>query len=106
MSSNTKALVHEVIPYIDLLTEHLDRIWADDILHPIVHAAAEQGHHILDKYYSKTDQSIILYHFDLFDQACMHPVYKLLYFHAHEWPAEWIVVARQLIENEWKTYYK
>ncbi|RPD53479.1 hypothetical protein L226DRAFT_466841, partial [Lentinus tigrinus ALCF2SS1-7] len=59
ISSSSRALVHEVIPYMDLLTEHVDRFAADDSLAPSVRAAAKRGRVILDKYYQLTDETFI-----------------------------------------------
>lgn len=51
--------MHEVIPYIDILTEHLDDYTADLELAPSVRAAAQRGRAVLNKYYECTDESII-----------------------------------------------
>ena len=59
MSSSKRALVHEVIPFIDLLTEHLDKFRNDEDLPPVVRAAAYRGRALLDKYYTLTDDSIV-----------------------------------------------
>ena len=57
MSNNRHALVHEVIPYIDVLTDHMDKFVANEELKPIIWAAAARGRKMLDRYYSKTDES-------------------------------------------------
>ena len=59
MSTSTRSLVYEVIPYIDVLTEHLDAFAANSDYHPTVRAAARRGRLMMDKYYSRTDESII-----------------------------------------------
>ena len=59
MSTNKHALVHEVIPYMDILTEHLARFKDDRVLHPVVRAASERGIEVINRYYSKTDQSVV-----------------------------------------------
>ena len=70
MSSSTRALVHEVIPYIDVLTSHLDD-FADNLsLHPTVRAAAQRGREVLNKYYSRTDESIV---YRIAMSASFHP---------------------------------
>lgn len=43
MSSNRHALIQDVIPYIDILTEHLDQVADDDTRSPVVRAAAKRG---------------------------------------------------------------
>lgn len=53
------ALVHEIIPYLDVLTHHVDDFAWDEELAPCVRAAAKRGRAILDKYYQLTDDSII-----------------------------------------------
>ncbi|RPD52435.1 hypothetical protein L227DRAFT_468948, partial [Lentinus tigrinus ALCF2SS1-6] len=59
MSSSAHARVHEVLPYFDILTAHLDDFADDTTLHPAVCAAAQHGRIILNLYYSHTDESII-----------------------------------------------
>lgn len=59
ISMSSRALVHQVIPYIDVLTRHVDSFKANDTLHPAVRATAQRGRVILDKYYSLTDDSIV-----------------------------------------------
>ena len=59
MSTSTRSLLHEVIPYIDVLTEHLDAFATNTQYHPTVRAAARRGRLLMDKYYSRTDESIV-----------------------------------------------
>ncbi|KAH9851008.1 ribonuclease H-like domain-containing protein [Lenzites betulinus] len=59
ISTSTRALVHEVIPYIDVLTEHLDNFANDEELEPSVRAAAKRGRTIMNKYYERTDETIV-----------------------------------------------
>ena len=59
MSTNRHALVHEVIPYMDVLTEHLARFKEDSVLNSIIRAASERGIKVINRYYSKTDQSVV-----------------------------------------------
>ncbi len=59
MSTSTRALVHEVIPYIDILMAHLDNFVDDRTLHPTVHVAAKRGCVVMNKYYSHTNETII-----------------------------------------------
>ena len=44
---------------MDVLTEHMDKFASDPALAPCIRAAAKRGRLILDKYYSKTDESIV-----------------------------------------------
>ena len=36
----------------------------------------------------------------------MHPRYKLTYFQAREWPAEWVQIAEDLTRAAWNRSYK
>ena len=59
MSQNKVPLLHEVIPIIDVLTDRLEAATGDLTLHAAVRAAAAKGLAILNKYYAKTDDSIM-----------------------------------------------
>ncbi|KAF8573602.1 hypothetical protein K439DRAFT_948840 [Ramaria rubella] len=59
MFSSSIPRVFEVILIIDILTATLDKFASDHAIFPAVRAAAAKGRHILDKYYSLTDDSII-----------------------------------------------
>ena len=59
ISSSTQALVHEVIPFIDVLTKHVDDFISNPNLTPAVRAAAQRGRILLDQYYSKTNETDI-----------------------------------------------
>ena len=59
MSKGDYALVHNVIPSMDILTEHLDAFKDDANLKPIIRVAAARGLAIMNKYYSRTDESEI-----------------------------------------------
>ena len=66
MSKSSRALVHEVIPVIDILTQHLDKFSDDLVLHPSVRAAAARGRIVLNKYYSLTNSSAAsIYHIQM-----------------------------------------
>ncbi|TDL14850.1 hypothetical protein BD410DRAFT_733533 [Rickenella mellea] len=59
ISKSAVPLVHEVIPLIDSLTDTLAAAVIDEALHPVVRAAMARGVEVLNKYYSKTDDSIM-----------------------------------------------
>ncbi|OJT02143.1 hypothetical protein TRAPUB_7401 [Trametes pubescens] len=101
ISTSGRALVHQVIPYIDVLTSHVDNFKKDDALLPAIRAAAQRGRVILDKYYSLTDDSIV-YRIAMI----LHPRYKMQYFRDQDWEEEWIAAAVDLVRSEWTTYYK
>ena len=112
--------MHEVIPYMDILTEHLARFKDDRVLHPVVHAASERGIEVINRYYSKTDQSVV-YRIAM-SASCdlpsikdseltlsilvLHPAYKTQYFTEHDWLPDWTEEALRLVREEWTKYYK
>jgi hypothetical protein len=51
--------IYQVIPFMDRLNDALENFAADSNLFPAVRVAAKQGGIILNKYYGKTDESII-----------------------------------------------
>lgn len=51
--------MHEVIPIIDLLSEDLEKLIANKDKHPCTRAAAAKGYKLLNKYYARTDGSIM-----------------------------------------------
>ncbi|PIL32861.1 hypothetical protein GSI_04979 [Ganoderma sinense ZZ0214-1] len=101
ISSSDRALVHEVIPYMDALTEHLDKFSDDESLTPAVRMAAKRGRVVLNKYYGLTDETII-YRIAM----VLHPRYKTNYFRTQDWPEDWISEAVDLIRGEWTARYK
>lgn len=61
MSQSKVPLLHEVIPLINTITCTLENAIVDQTLYPAVHASAAKGLAVLNKYYSKTDKSIMYY---------------------------------------------
>lgn len=59
ISKSRIPLMHEVIPIMDILTHELNLTIQDTNLHIAVRAAAARGRVIMDKYYSRTDESIM-----------------------------------------------
>ena len=59
MSEKKIPLLHEVIPVIDLLTKRLEDVSSDAKYIPSVRARAAKGLVVLNKYYSKTDESVM-----------------------------------------------
>ena len=51
--------MHEVIPYMDVLTAHLDDFQDNLALTSAIRAAAKRGRLMLSKYYSLTDETPI-----------------------------------------------
>lgn len=101
MSRNAVPLVHEVIPIIDSLTCHFDRVIDNTSLHLVVRHAALRGLICLNKYYAKTDESVV-YRIAMM----LHPAYKLDYFTTARWELEWIAEAKRVITEVWTRDYK
>lgn len=59
LSTKKIPLLHEVIPIIDLLTDCLEDVSSDMKYLPSVRAGAAKGLAVLNKYYSKTDESVM-----------------------------------------------
>ena len=59
LSKNKIPLLHEVIPVIDILTDRLDDVSRDMKYLPSIRASAAKGLAVLNKYYSKTDESVM-----------------------------------------------
>ena len=59
LSKKRVPLLYEVIPVIDILNEKLEDAAENTSLLPSVRAGAMKGLAVLNKYYSKTDESIM-----------------------------------------------
>jgi hypothetical protein len=59
METMGRPLVHAVIPMIDNLHRHLEQASQDPNVHIAVRAGAFAGIKALNKYYSKTDDTIV-----------------------------------------------
>lgn len=59
MENKTRPLLHEFIPALDLATIHLEKVVRTTTLYPVTRIAAARGLVVIDKYYSKTDESIM-----------------------------------------------
>ncbi|KAI0058384.1 hypothetical protein BV25DRAFT_1810894, partial [Artomyces pyxidatus] len=101
MSRKKVPLLHEVIPIMDICTAALDDAYDNVDLHPAVRVGAKRGREILNKYYSKTDDSIMYR-----GAMLLHPRYKKTYFIRHGWPAEWVETAVEVITTHWERFYK
>ncbi|KAJ3835499.1 hypothetical protein F5878DRAFT_644302, partial [Lentinula raphanica] len=67
----------------------------------IVRASAAKGRAVLNKYYSKTDDSKMY-------RMCMmlHPKYKTHYFDKAQWESMWKDTAINILREEWNSRYK
>ena len=61
MSQSKVPLFHEVIPLIDTITHTLEKAIVNQTLYPAICVSAAKGLAVLNKYYSKTDESV-MYH--------------------------------------------
>ncbi|KAF7296800.1 Dimer-Tnp-hAT domain-containing protein [Mycena indigotica] len=114
--------IFEVIPVIDLINEHLEdtaRLKDSPVfLHPkapkparlpttrrstfnAVRMAAVAGLGILDKYYAKTDESVI-YRIAML----LHPSYGMAYFDQMGWEQEWKDLVVELARTQWIEHYR
>ncbi|PBK89306.1 hypothetical protein ARMGADRAFT_936027, partial [Armillaria gallica] len=59
ISCSVVPLLHEVIPTMDSITKKLEKYLEDATLYPAVHVGVACGLAITDKYYSKTNESIM-----------------------------------------------
>ncbi len=87
---------------MDILTQELEKALKNMALLPCVRVGVSQGLAIIDKYYSKTDESIMwktamsksillsswLLGSWLYFILVLHPHYKLDYFHSQNWLTE------------------
>ena len=119
MEAMGRSLVHAVIPLIDNVTTRLQKASRNAALNITIRAAALAGIKVLNKYYSRTDDTIIyciamskLLHYEWFvctNLLCylvMHPKYKLVYFHQQNWELEWITTARGLALDFYNKHYR
>ncbi|TDL17982.1 hypothetical protein BD410DRAFT_729280, partial [Rickenella mellea] len=89
------------------LTDRLAAAVIDEALHPVVCAAMARGVEVLNKYYSKTDDSIMYccaMHTSFY-LIILHPRYKTTYFTRQDWPTEWIDNAIALLRAEYEKNY-
>lgn len=118
ISKSKVPLIHDVIPLIDAITLALDEVIDDPIQSLTVRHAALRGVLLLNKYYAKTDDTII-YRIAMSEffsvLACvtlltvtlvLHPRHKTAYFEKAKWESEWVAVAKALARNEWQENYK
>ncbi|KAK0465985.1 uncharacterized protein EV420DRAFT_1636544 [Desarmillaria tabescens] len=94
-----KPLIFKVFPAIDKLTRFLEQGQNNKELHATVRMACYHAMLVLNKYYAKTDESVI-YHIAMI----MHPGYKLQYFHSQNWLKEWIDDVVNVLCQEWNDY--
>ncbi len=112
--------LYDVIPVIDVLANILDEAIVSGNKHPAIILAIAKGSRMLNKYYSKTDMSMMYRmamgeslkllssysHHSNHDWIVLHPHYKLTYFRENNWEDDWITSARELVRTQWKDHYK
>ncbi|KIJ42622.1 hypothetical protein M422DRAFT_147370, partial [Sphaerobolus stellatus SS14] len=99
MSLSSMPLIHQVIPCMDSLTLAVETYRTDPNTNIAIRVAATRGRAILDKYYTKTDDSS-------FYRCAMLlcPQYKETYFKKALWPESWKKEAVRQLKEEWKNY--
>ncbi|PIL32936.1 hypothetical protein GSI_05054 [Ganoderma sinense ZZ0214-1] len=101
ISQSATPLIHDVIPWIDVMTKHLEDTRDNVDKLPIIRAAARKGYKILQKYYRHTDET------PFYRIAMMlHPCYKKRYFVRARWPRDWVEKALSLLHTEWEMRYR
>lgn len=101
MCQSAIPLLHEVIPVMDMLVDHLEDFIQRFDVQPIVRAAAACGRTVILKYYNKTDD-VSMYRIAM----VLHPHFKTAYFRSRDWEAKWIDDAISLVTDEWTDHYK
>ncbi|KAJ3745951.1 hypothetical protein EV360DRAFT_7944, partial [Lentinula raphanica] len=101
LSTSGRPLVADVIPVIDLINQCLENLVNDFTKPSIVRASAAKGRAVLNKYYSKTDDSKMY-------RMCMNPYpkYKTHYFDKAQWESMWKDTAINILREEWDSRYK
>ncbi|KAL0570348.1 hypothetical protein V5O48_011618 [Marasmius crinis-equi] len=84
-----------------MLNNKLEQLVDDNTLLPCVRAGVGQALAVLDKYYSRTDESIMGK-----SAMTLHPRYKTAWFRDKAWQSSWITTAVDSITDVWNKYYK
>ncbi|PIL29554.1 hypothetical protein GSI_08362 [Ganoderma sinense ZZ0214-1] len=88
ISHSSTPLLHDVIPWIDVMTHHLEDTRDNIEKLPI-------------KYYKHTDET------PFYRVAILlHPCYKKRYFARARWPRGWVEASLRLIRAEWENHYR
>ncbi|EEB88967.1 hypothetical protein MPER_12997, partial [Moniliophthora perniciosa FA553] len=93
-------VIEELEPILILLERTTEEVSKRNIL-PCVRAAVAGAIAVLDKYYSKTDESIMWK-----TAMLLHPRYKVFYFRDQLWEEEWIDTAVKTAREVWQKHYK
>ncbi|KAJ3817739.1 hypothetical protein F5880DRAFT_1466505, partial [Lentinula raphanica] len=101
ISSSKYPMLHEVIPIIDVLNKKLEAAVANTALPLVVRRGVQRAIMVLDKYYSRTDESIMWKTAMLF-----HPKYRRNYFEHAGWEYNWINTAVFTAREIWTTHYR
>ena len=89
-----------VIPVMDITNDALDENLKSNNFQPCIWQATTLAKGTLNQYYKKTNLPDI-YHIAM----VMHLAHKLQYFKNAEWEKDWIVVAEELIKQEFTDNY-
>ncbi|PIL27248.1 hypothetical protein GSI_10392 [Ganoderma sinense ZZ0214-1] len=92
ISRSSMPLLHDIIPWIDVMTHHLEDTYDNVNLLPVIRSAAHKGYKILQKYYRHMDET------PFYRVAILlHPCYKKRYFTCARWPRDWVEKSLRLI---------
>ncbi len=80
MEYTNRPLLYQVLPMFDIMDDHLEAVARNDSLYTVTRTAAARMLTVLNKYYSKTDESIMyrasLSKFILCSLTYSHDLYK------------------------------
>ncbi|THU80740.1 hypothetical protein K435DRAFT_695047, partial [Dendrothele bispora CBS 962.96] len=106
VSASARPLLHTVIPIIDTLTDNLLKVCSDWSKSPQTRAGAAKAIAVLNKYYSKTDDSI-MYKAAMSKHPFLLPLQKadMKYFKDAKWEQSWINMAKTSTQEFFATHY-
>ncbi|KAF8162012.1 hypothetical protein BJ912DRAFT_865096 [Pholiota molesta] len=89
-----------VIPAMDHIDATFTKYRLSTRTNPAIKSAISTAKKTLNRYYSRTDDAEV-YRIAMI----LHPAYKLEYFRAANWEAEWIQTAEELVRSEFDRNY-
>ena len=101
VSQRNTYLILQVITLIVTLDGDLATMAEDKSLNRTICWAAKCASGVLNKYYSKTDETVI---FRI--SMILHPTHKLRYFKLANWEQSWIDEAVRCLHDVWNSHYK
>ncbi|WVF70526.1 hypothetical protein IAT40_005316 [Kwoniella sp. CBS 6097] len=93
--------VASVVPYLDEVTKQLDKILLDEKVPVMVRVGCCVGKNLANKYYSRSDESII-YRLAIL----LHPSMRMRYLTSQKWLEDWKQTARDLLHGLYESQYQ